>query len=97
MQALEDIRTERLRQVVSEGWSPEHDDSHDTGEIADAAACYAMTDMNRERPFRANEPPQWWPWEARWWKPGDRRRELVKAGALILAEIERLDRAAEEN
>ena len=38
-----------------------------------------------------------WPasWDARWWKPtGDRRRDLVKAGALIVAEIERLDRAA---
>jgi hypothetical protein len=29
-----------------------------------------------------------------WWKPTNRRRDLVKAGALILAEIERLDRAA---
>lgn len=38
-----------------------------------------------------------WPdsWDARWWKPtGDRRRDLIKAGALIVAEIERLDRAA---
>lgn len=35
-----------------------------------------------------------WPWDAKWWKPTDRRRDLVKAGALILAEIERLDRAA---
>ncbi len=38
-----------------------------------------------------------WPasWHPRWWKPtGDRRRDLVKAGALIVAEIERLDRAA---
>ena len=36
---------------------------------------------------------QVWPyqWE---FKPADRRRELVKAGALILAEIERIDRAA---
>ena len=34
-----------------------------------------------------------WPWDGQYWKPGDRRRELVKAGALILAEIERLDRA----
>lgn len=29
-----------------------------------------------------------------WWKPKDRRRNLVKAGALIVAEIERLDRLA---
>ncbi len=34
-----------------------------------------------------------WPWELKWWKPKDRRRDLVRAGALIVAEIERLDRA----
>jgi hypothetical protein len=36
---------------------------------------------------------QIWPWDRKWWKPTDRRRDLVKAAALILAEIERLDRA----
>jgi hypothetical protein len=35
-----------------------------------------------------------WPWSVQWWKPKDRRRDLVRAGALIVAEIERLDRAA---
>jgi len=34
-----------------------------------------------------------WPWGKEWWKPSDRRRDLVKAGALIAAEIDRLDRA----
>ena len=41
-------------------------------------------------------PPPSWPWVRRWWKPTDRRRDLVKAGALILAEIERLDRIERE-
>lgn len=35
-----------------------------------------------------------WPWGKEAWKPGERRQMLVKAGALILAEIERLDRKA---
>jgi hypothetical protein len=35
-----------------------------------------------------------WPWSREWWQPKDRRRDLVRAGALIVAEIERLDRAA---
>jgi len=35
-----------------------------------------------------------WPWAEKWWKPKNERRDLVKAAALILAEIERLDRAA---
>jgi hypothetical protein len=36
-----------------------------------------------------------WPssWGAHWLKDTAPRRDLVKAGALILAEIERLDRA----
>jgi hypothetical protein len=45
---------------------------------------------------------QFWPptWGAEWWKPtgahddlNARRRDLVKAGALVIAEIERIDRA----
>ena len=33
-----------------------------------------------------------WPWDWSWWKPKDRRRDLIRAAALIVAEIERLDR-----
>lgn len=36
-----------------------------------------------------------WPWDWRWWKPTTRRADLVKAAALAIAEIERLDRAGE--
>ncbi len=39
---VERIAKERLRQRVSEGWSPEHDDDHDSGQMALAAACYAL-------------------------------------------------------
>ncbi|EBP0408322.1 hypothetical protein JN58_23590 [Salmonella enterica] len=34
-----------------------------------------------------------WPLSSVWWKPSSPRGDLVKAGALILAEIERGDRA----
>lgn len=33
-----------------------------------------------------------WPWDEHWWKSTTRRRDLVKAGALVAAEIERIDR-----
>ena len=89
--AARDVLAERQRQIEVEGWTPENDDAYQSGDIADAAACYAMTSPrmrgDRSAPFD-------WPWVGRWWKPTDRRRNLVKAGALILAEIERLDRAA---
>lgn len=35
-----------------------------------------------------------WTWARCWWKPTTRRQDLIKAGALIIAEIERLDRDA---
>ncbi len=86
--AARDVLAERHRQVEAEGWTPEHDDEHDAGEMALAAACYAAGDNDCR-----SEPPSIWPWDSAWWKPSDRRRMLVKAGALILAEIERRDRA----
>lgn len=82
-----DILAERRRQVEAEGWSPSHDDEHAHEEIARAAACYALPQGRR---WAITE--GLWPWDRAWWKPGDRRRDLVKAGALIVAEIERLDR-----
>ena len=87
-----DVMGERTRQMAVEGWTPEHDDKHDQAQMAGAALCYLAEDI----PHWARSQAQgcYWPWDAEWWKPADRRRNLVKAGALILAEIERLDRAA---
>lgn len=98
-QAARDVLAERERQISQEGWTPEHDDAHAVGELASAAACYAIPkDTLMQRAMIAHTTKMivdWlWPWDVAWWKPGSRRRDLVKAGALILAEIERLDRAA---
>ncbi|WP_196491458.1 Lar family restriction alleviation protein [Burkholderia diffusa] len=94
-----DVRTERRRQVAEKGWTEDLDDAHACGEIAALAAYYAMPASVRDWPatdtgYGATFGQAMLPdgWSA---KIGDeRRRELVKAGALILAEIERLDRAA---
>jgi len=89
--AINDIATERQRQIESEGWTPEHDDEHGNGDLAKAAACYANP---RRYPDPRITTPLDWPWDGSWWKPdGGRRRQLVKAAALIVAEIERLDRS----
>lgn len=97
-QAWIDVQAERRRQVTAEGWTPEHDDAHTCDEIAAFACFYAMPPAARDWDAsstgygstlgEAIVPEGWEP------KTGDRRRELVKAGGLILAEIERLDRAA---
>lgn len=90
------IAAERLRQIEKERWSLSHDDSHRNGELAVAAACYAFPAEYREKRTPRARRPTWWPWLAGWWKPtpNDRVRELVKAGALIAAEIDRLQRIA---
>ncbi|ELE4720580.1 ead/Ea22-like family protein [Shigella flexneri] len=89
--AILDVIAERQRQQSVEGWMPEHDDEHCNGELAMAAVCY----INETETVNRNGGKPWgWPWDASWWKPNARRRNLVKAGALILAEIERIDRAA---
>lgn len=104
--ALRDVATERERQKTAEGWTEAHDDQHDPGELAAAATAYGLHASDVLSPvsqgdgdYRMTLPPMW-PWDADWWKPSGSgtnqngaRRDLVKAGALILAEIERLDRA----
>lgn len=87
--AAADVLAERQRQVTAEGWTPERDDSYQNSELADAAACYAIHAHNQ-----GFSTPAHWPWSPDWWKQTNPRRDLVKAAALILAEIERIDRAA---
>lgn len=91
MSVIEEIAAERRRQIEVEGWTPKHDDDeHASGEMAYAAACYCIADDNSPGFLLA-----YWPWSHRWWKPKSRRRDLIRAAALIVAEIERLDRAAQ--
>lgn len=90
-QAALDVLAERDRQINSEGFAREHDDAHIGGELACAAACYVI---NAAEGYGSTAlAPLNWPWHLSWWKPEDPRRDLVKAAALIIAEIERRDRA----
>ncbi len=86
-QAWLDVQAERRRQITAEGWTPEHDDLYCAAELPRAAAAYILNGAN-------DEAPAIWPFSAKWWKPRDARSNYVRASALILAEIERLDRAA---
>lgn len=95
-QAWLDVQAERRRQVEAEGWTPEHDDEHADGQMAQAAGCYALHagGIGTDWPDgRQNGSALFWPWDKDSWKPTTPRRDLVKACALALAEIERLDRA----
>jgi hypothetical protein len=103
-QGAQRITAERQRQVAKEGWTPEHDDGHDAGELAIAGMCYAAYAGNLLHPNTQGDgdwrdtPPEWWMWGAEWWKPSDDpARNLEKAGALMAAEIDRLERAKQRN
>jgi hypothetical protein len=97
---LELIAEERERQVSKGGWTALHDQGHHRGEIAMAAASYAACAGAQVRFHRSDmsdiEPPSQWPWGSKWWKPSDDPvRTLTKAGALIAAEIDRIQRLRE--
>jgi|GEM_PF-6948228 len=88
---LEEIRTERRRQRAREELTPEYDDHLTDGSLADAAAAYCLATSTLAWGAGA-DPEEIWPWPEGF-KPKDRRRDLVRAAALIVAEIERMDRA----
>lgn len=103
--AIDDVIAERQRQENEEGWTPAHDDTHDPGDLASAAAAYAREAAKRLGGSKRGKAPAYWPWYAdndisggwgkpihAWWKPTNPRRDLVKSAALILAEIDRIDR-----
>lgn len=91
---LVELGLERARQVTVEGRTAEHDDEHKTGELAAAAGCYAThASCQIAYPETQHVPGVEWPFEQAAWKPKTPRRNLVIAAALIIAEIQRLDRA----
>ncbi|MDU9391564.1 hypothetical protein [Pseudomonas sp. zfem002] len=97
--AVGDLLAERRRQIQEEGYTAERDDQYTEGQLAAAASTYAFwADPRGASPddhlsFIANPPPLWpWSWSPENWKPTSQRSMLIKAGALILAELGRLDR-----
>lgn len=114
MDGVELVAKERKRQIEKEGWTAEHDDEHDRGELASMAVCYASP----FEPFVLDERQGYYcfidafptTWDRKWDKRKyfnagfgkleenqdlpvkERIRNLVKAGALICAEIDRLQR-----
>lgn len=85
-EAREAIQAERERQVSVEGWTPDHDDRHDNGEMLRAAVIYYQHAARPDIPLtmEMDGRPLGWPWDAQWWKPKDRERDLVRAGGYAL-------------
>jgi hypothetical protein len=104
MISLQLITEERRRQVKEKGYDDKRDDSQDTGELIQAAQCYLdhvslnskvmdISDSynNNLKLYRNVNRPENWPpeWTPESWNPDSPIRDLVKAAALIAAEIDR--------
>ena len=101
--AVELFAEERKRQITEEGFSLASDIAMNMdGELARAAACYAMSPDAREWDLCSDIGTvlyNMWPWKKEQWKPSisDRKREIVKAGGLLIAEWDRLDAVEQLN
>lgn len=78
------IAQERQRQQSEKGFTLKSDTQYANDELVKAAMCYLKAQSQHAIM------PGIWPWGKIHWKPKDRKRNLIKAGALIAAEIDRL-------
>ena len=78
----EAIRKERVRQISREGYDSEHDDKNDPKMLLLAAISYLLHAVDNE------QPEDYWPFEAEYFKPKDFQRDAERAGALIAAAID---------
>ena len=93
---IELIAEERRRQIEVKGYTTEKDAEYINEELADGACMYAMSDSMRQ--FIQDEwgndmDLHFWQFNIKNYKPtpDDRIKQLQKAGALIAAEIDRLN------
>ena len=93
------IINERMRQIEEEGWTIDHDDQHIDQSLAMAAACYAAPEDIFVAPDTYYDFIDAWPWADEWDKRDlhSRMHQLAIAGALIAAEMERLQRVEANN
>ena len=85
---LDEIKKEREKQIFKNGYTHSHDDEHTDGSIADAAAHYASSTKS-----------DLYPWDQKFnsKEKNTRERQLIIAGSLNLAELERIAREKENN
>lgn len=106
---IELIADERQKQIAEHGYNNDHDQDHYSFELTKAAICYADRATMEWLAVWQDRTPERWPFEASEWKPlpqipghpcpiitkDDAVKMLVKAGALIAAEIDRLQSRVE--
>jgi len=94
------ILKERRRQIDVEGWTAEHDYEHEDTALMRAAVCYLLYEIaaqdTEDNDILVNLVDflrgVLWPWCDEWWKPEHVDRNLVRAGALVAAAIDKIQR-----
>lgn len=87
MSGVERIAAARQKQLEVKGYTKENDQQYTQGQLVYAAMAYAGETIEMDGIFM-------WPWDLQFWEPaedGDPIRNLERAGALIAAEIDRLE------
>ncbi len=79
------------REHQRQRWGDDHDDEHGNQELARAAVMYAMP-VNHRSALKTI-----WPFQQEFKPSQTRVGDLVKAGALIAAEIDRLQRKMDQD
>jgi len=97
MSGIQIFEREQQRQI-EHGWTPEHDDLHVHGEIAEGANCYVMMNILLQKKHTIEEATaivaSLWPFEPEGFKPsGNYMTNIRKAGGMLAAEYDRLERA----
>lgn len=75
------------------GFSQKRDDAHTKGDLARAGGVYAL--WCYAAALESHILMYMWPWGRDYFKPKGVRRDLVRAAALIIAEIQKIDRDTE--
>lgn len=89
LRVLGEILKERGKQA-KKGYTASSDDRHTENELPQAAIAYAL---NAALPAASVQVPYFWPWDVAAFRPEGRRADMIKAAALLVAEIQRMDRA----
>lgn len=85
---LRAVQLERARVINEKGRTEEMDDAYTSGELVQAAACYASLAAGGSG-IKARAA---WPFDLNTFKPGESTRDLIKAAQFLVAELDRRSR-----
>lgn len=88
-QILDEVFAERQHQIKDNDYTPERDDRFALGQLRDGAIACALADRRCSRDRTACE--EFWCFDGEA-KDKGYRQNLLQAAAMLVAEIERLDR-----